>query len=307
MTLIVVGIDGSESSKDALRLAAAEAALHDAKLRVVCAWHIPEGLYAGGWAPGIDVASGFEEAARDIASEAVSDLARLQPGLDRESHLVRGHAAAALVEESRGADLLVVGSRGLGGFRSLLLGSVSDQVAHHASCPVLIARSSGRPVSSDLHRGVIVVGVDGSTESRAALRFALEEAALRQATLKVVCASESVEPTVFGPSLTPLSGNVESARAVEEMQTRRNWAQGTVERMLGELESEAQGVRVERRPCEGEPISVLVDESEHSDLLVVGSRGRGGFASTLLGSVSRECAHHARCPVVIVRARLPHP
>jgi nucleotide-binding universal stress UspA family protein len=300
VTVIVVGIDGSENSKDALRLAAAEAALHGAKLRVVCSWHLPESLYMGGWAPGIDVTSGFEEAARDIAAEALVDLARLQPGLDTESDVVRGHAAAALVEESRDSDLLVVGSRGLGGFRSLLLGSVSDQVAHHASCPVMIVRSSGRPGSADLHGGVIVVGVDGSPGSEAALRFALEEARLRQATLRVVCAWESAGPSVLGPGLTPGSGEAESAREVEATREHRSRAQGTVERMVGELQREAQGVRLERRSCEGEPISVLVDESERSDLLVVGSRGRGGFASTLLGSVSRECAHHAGCPVVIV-------
>jgi nucleotide-binding universal stress UspA family protein len=298
MALIVVGVDGSDCSKDALRLAAGEAVLHGASLRVVCAWHIPEGLYAGGWAPGIDVSAGFEEAAGEIAAEAASDLATLQPGLDHEARVVWGHAAATLVAESRDAGMLVVGSRGLGGFRSLLLGSVSDQVAHHASCPVLIVRPGGRPLH-DLHGGAITVGVDGSRESRAALRVALEEAALRQARLAVVCASEWEELSVVGPGLTPLPEGAEPARRA--MRAHRDWARGTIERMLGEFEHEAEGVRIDRRPCEGDPISVLVDESAHSDLLVVGSRGRGAFASRLLGSVSGECAHHARCPVMIVR------
>jgi nucleotide-binding universal stress UspA family protein len=297
--MIVVGVDGSECSKDALQLAAAEAALHHSALTFVCVWHVPEGRYAGVWA--FDVAEGYEAAARELVAEAVADVARLQPGLACASRVVQGQPAAMLAEAARDGEVLVVGSRGLGGFRSLLLGSVSDQVAHQAPCPVLIVRSGERPSSAKLERGTILVGVDGSAESKAALRFALREAALRRATLEVVCAWQAAERTVFAPGLTAFYREDDSAREVEETDAHRNWAHGTIESMLADLEAETHDVRVERRPCEGEPISVLVDESGRADLLVVGSRGRGGFASRLLGSVSRECAHHARCPVVIVR------
>jgi nucleotide-binding universal stress UspA family protein len=138
MALIVVGVDGSEGSRAALRFAAGEAALRDAKLRIVCAWEIPAAVYASTWGLPADAEAGFDELARDIAAEAMSEAARLEPGVDRESRAISGQPSHVLVQESRDADLLVVGSRGLGGFRSLLLGSVGQQVAHHATCPVVI-------------------------------------------------------------------------------------------------------------------------------------------------------------------------
>jgi nucleotide-binding universal stress UspA family protein len=138
MAVVVIGVDGSEDSLAALRFAAAEAELREAKLRVVCAWHVPTAVYAGGWAPPVDMTSGFETAARDVASRAMSEVARQYPGVDRESKVVEGQAAEVLLRASEDADLLVVGSRGLGGFKSLLLGSVSQQVVHHATCPVAI-------------------------------------------------------------------------------------------------------------------------------------------------------------------------
>jgi nucleotide-binding universal stress UspA family protein len=138
MALVVVGVDGSEGGAAALRFAADEAAFRDAKLRVVCAWELPASVYTGTWAGVAEVEPAFEKHAGDIAARALSEAARLQPGIDREWHTARGQPADVLVRESQDADLLVVGTRGLGGFKSLLLGSVSQQVAHHASCPVVI-------------------------------------------------------------------------------------------------------------------------------------------------------------------------
>ncbi len=145
MAVIVVGVDGSADSMAALRFAAAEAALRDAKLRVVCAWHIPAAVYAGGWAPSVDRTSGFDTTAHEVASRALSEVARQQPAVSCESRIVEGQATEVLLWESEDADLLVVGSRGLGGFKSLLLGSVSQQVVHHARCPVVIVH---RPEAS---------------------------------------------------------------------------------------------------------------------------------------------------------------
>jgi nucleotide-binding universal stress UspA family protein len=137
--VIVVGVDGSEGSGEALRLAAAEAALRGAKLRIVCAWEIPATVYAGAWGMAADQSSGFEERAREVAAEAGAEVARTEPSVDWECRAVHGQAADVLARESRGCELLVVGSRGRGGFKSLVLGSVSLQVVHHATCPVMIA------------------------------------------------------------------------------------------------------------------------------------------------------------------------
>jgi nucleotide-binding universal stress UspA family protein len=135
----------------------------------------------------------------------------------------------------------------------------------------------------------IVVGVDGSEPSKAALRWALDEARLRGATLRVVYAWSLRYVTAAGiavPGVDP-----EQVRADgEEM----------LDSLLGELP--VDGLDVERVAIEGGPASVLVEAAEGAELLVVGSRGHGGFAGLLLGSVSQQCAHHAPCPVVIVRA-----
>ncbi len=152
MPLVVVGVDGSEGSKAALRFAAGEAALRNAKLSVVCAWHIPSGVTGGGWTPAVDITAGFEDVARNTASEAVTEVARLQPGVDCERRVVEGQAAEVLVRESEGADLLVVGSRGLGGFKRLLLGSVGQQVVNHARCPVVIVPPAEREASGSPDR-----------------------------------------------------------------------------------------------------------------------------------------------------------
>ncbi len=146
MFVVVVGVDGSEASKVALRFAAMEASLRGAKLRVVCAWEVPRGYFTGGLLPSDELIAGFEQHARDVTASALADAARLAPDVDRETATVEGQPADVLVQQSAGADLLVVGSRGLGGFKSLLLGSVSLQVAHHATCPVAIVPHSEEAV-----------------------------------------------------------------------------------------------------------------------------------------------------------------
>ena len=143
MNVIVVGVDGSQGSEAALRFAAEEAVLRGATLRVVCAYHVPAPVYAGGIAPPVDLISGFHETAEEIVTDAVARVEELSPGVSIEKLACEGHPADELLRESEGADLLVVGSRGLGGFRSLLLGSVSQQVSHHSPCPVVIVPTPG--------------------------------------------------------------------------------------------------------------------------------------------------------------------
>jgi nucleotide-binding universal stress UspA family protein len=134
---IAVGVDGSSCSREALRFAVDEARLRNAALRVVTAWHVPPMAYSGGFAPVVDPRE-YEEYAETVGVQALAALREETEGVDVERVTREGQAAQVLLEEARGADLLVVGSRGRGGFAGLLLGSVSQQVAHHASCPVAI-------------------------------------------------------------------------------------------------------------------------------------------------------------------------
>ena len=143
--------------------------------------------------------------------------------------------------------------------------------------------------------GVIVVGVDHSAGAKAALRFALEEARLRQATLRVVHAWQ------FGYiGATGLEGALPAVGG--ELEDFRRGAEAALEETLRDVGADKDGVAIERRVDQGTAAAVLVDESGGADLLVVGSRGHGGFAQLLLGSVSQQCAQHAFCPVVIVRS-----
>src|ERR1044072_2179613 len=141
---------------------------------------------------------------------------------------------------------------------------------------------------------VIVVGVDHSNGARAALRFALKEARLRQATLRVVHAWQ------FGyVGATGLEGALPAMGG--ELEDFRRGAAAALDETLRDGGAETRGVAIERRVDQGTAAVVLVEESRGADLLGVGSRGAGGFAQLLLGSVSQQCAQHAFCPVVIVR------
>jgi nucleotide-binding universal stress UspA family protein len=135
--MIIVGIDGSEGSDRALRFAIHEASIRDIPLRAVTVWHVPSSMYAGGWVGTAIETDTLEQDARELAERQIARVGRFG-GVDRELVVREGNAASVLIEEAKGADMLVVGSRGLGGFRGLLLGSVSQQCAHHAACPIVI-------------------------------------------------------------------------------------------------------------------------------------------------------------------------
>jgi nucleotide-binding universal stress UspA family protein len=137
MGTIVVGVDGSSGSGQALRFAVEEARLRGARLRVVTAWHFPPLAYSGGYVPPLDRRE-FEQSATAVGEKALAEVARDIDGLDVAHVAAEGQAAHVLLDEAEDAELLVVGSRGHGGFTGLLLGSVSQQCAHHARCPVVI-------------------------------------------------------------------------------------------------------------------------------------------------------------------------
>jgi nucleotide-binding universal stress UspA family protein len=137
--MIVVGVDGSESARDALAWALAEGRLRGDVVRVVCAWDFSPAAYGIGYAPPVSDES-FKRAAEQAMDETLNALADSAKGIRVERAIVEGPAAHVLVEAAKGADLLVVGSRGHGNFAGMLLGSVSHQCALHAECPVVIIR-----------------------------------------------------------------------------------------------------------------------------------------------------------------------
>jgi nucleotide-binding universal stress UspA family protein len=148
---------------------------------------------------------------------------------------------------------------------------------------------------TERNNGPIVVGVDSSDGAKEALRFALKEAKLRQTTLRVVHAWQFGYIGVSGmEGFSPVVGG--------DLSELRHNAALALDATLYEVVPHSNGTEIERVLVEGAPATALVDESRHADLLVVGSRGHGGFAGLLLGSVGQQCAHHAACPVVIVPA-----
>jgi nucleotide-binding universal stress UspA family protein len=142
---------------------------------------------------------------------------------------------------------------------------------------------------------VIVVGVDHAAGARESLRFALTEARLRGASLRAI---HTWQPPYSGAGF----GLTDGAHRADELSDLRSAAEAVLDATIEEAIPDVGEVEIERRVIEGAPAGVLVDQSRGAELLVVGSRGLGGFRGLLLGSVSQQCAHHAVCPVVIVHA-----
>lgn len=140
--MIVVGADGSESARDALSWALAEAHLRDVPVHVICAWLVPAQMYGAPLVPVADpaIAESLRRAAEDVVAETLDALRKAAESVEVEGQVVEGAAGEVLVDAAEAADLLVVGSRGRGGFAGLLLGSVSQHCAQHATCPVVIVR-----------------------------------------------------------------------------------------------------------------------------------------------------------------------
>ena len=199
----VVGIDGSDESRSALRWAVNEAALWDAQLDVVHAWDLPFVIVP----PPISVTYQHDVETREQAAASLLDT-EVSAAIDRaatapkrlDKIVVADSAARALLDTAKRADLLVVGTRGRGGFTGLLLGSVSSQCVHHASCPVAVVRGHVNESSESPRRPAIVVGVDGSDCGHAALSWAIADAARRGAPLVALAAwSWLDQPGEFEP------------------------------------------------------------------------------------------------------------
>lgn len=284
---VVVAVDGSPASRVAVDWAARDAQLHGLPLTVV---HVKSPMIVGPWVD-LPVPTQFWAAQGRRAQEVidgamrwVSDAISDSPTIDVRQVIVADTIVPTLVDMSRHADLMVVGSRGLGGVARLALGSVSTGLIHHAHCPVSVIHDQD-PLMPDPSHAPVLVGVDGSTDSELATAIAFEEASRRGVLLVAVHAwsDNGVDP----------DGEywLTAHRSVHEALDRR----------LSSWTERYPDVALRRVVERGRPASVLLEHAEKAQLLVVGSHGRGECASLLLGSVSSAVVQSARMPVIVAR------
>jgi nucleotide-binding universal stress UspA family protein len=289
---IVVGYDGSEASQVALTWAMREAELRGLTVLIVSVEYEPSevGFALGGL---VDVPRDEVLADRRRLLLAAEHTSRLEvPGVEVESRAMEGSPVRVLLDLAEGAEMCVVGGRGAGGFSELLIGSTSLQLAAHATCPVVVVRSVDY-VEPGPEAGRVVVGVDGSGPSAAALAFAFEEASLRGCGLTAL---HGWEWTYFELPTKTQAELVHDYRAIETS------GQRILAEVLAGWTEKYPDVDVRRHAVHGDPERALIEASAGAALLVVGSRGRGGFQSLLLGSVSHTVLHHAKSAVAVVRA-----
>jgi len=273
---VVAGYDGSPGSECALSWAARDARSRGIALTVCHAW-------APGFAPlpsDAAVVAAERQNGERILADGVRRASDLMGAGEVRQLLVFGQATAVLCERSHDADEIVLGCRGRGGIAGTLLGSVSWQVAAHARCPVVVVRGRWRSVGDYTTRPV-VVGVDGSASADAALGFGFAQARLRGVPLLAVCALADA-PGSLGGYLG---------------------LQAEFEQAIARHEKKHPEVPVLRHVAQGGARDALLAAANDAQLLVVGSRGRGGVTGMLLGSVSQAVLHHAACPVAVVH---PH-
>jgi nucleotide-binding universal stress UspA family protein len=296
---VVVGYDGSRHGREALEWAVDEAQRRGAALCVVHA--LGGGVFGPPMqAAGLEGKRRLRRAGEEVAAEGRARALERAPGLEVSTRVhVQAPSTAALVDESAAAELVVVGTRGHGGFAGMLLGSTSTAVAMHAHCPVVIARH-GRPDGEHGRRhgaapgpseGRVVVGVDGSPRSAGAVEPAFAAASSRGVGLTAVLAwSAPWAPGAegLGPAPDPWADLEQREAAV-------------LDRVLAGPSRAHPDVDVRCAVVRGHAGEALVEHSRGAELVVVGSRGRGGLRGLLLGSVSRVVVHHAECPVLVVR------
>ncbi|SCF29771.1 Nucleotide-binding universal stress protein, UspA family [Micromonospora viridifaciens] len=283
---ILVGYDGSTDATVALNWAMDEAGRSGRPVRLayVFEWLTVAGWIGPGVAPGIWPDETARRQVEDLVRKAAADAAADRPGLTVHGEVFDGPPALVLQERSAEAGMLVLGSRGHGGFGGLLAGSTAVSVTAHAHCPVVVVRD-GQAATS----GPVVAGVDGSEPSLRALGFAVERAAQRDVPLRVLRAWGPAGDRWAPPGFDP-----EAATATER---------AAVEQELAQWRETFPDVPIEVRVTPGNAAALLVEASREAQLVVVGSRGRGGLRGMLLGSVSQQLIHHAHCPVAVVRER----
>ncbi|MFF8393832.1 universal stress protein [Streptomyces sp. NPDC016172] len=285
---VVVGVDGSASGLAAVEVAAREARLRDAELRVVHAFlwpamHPPPGPFPLG-----PPAGGVRNTVEHLVAEAVKRAKTTEAEIQVSHAVVTGEPLKVLEAQSRAAELVVVGSRGMGGFAGLLAGSTAVHLAVHGRCPVLVVREELRA------DGPVVVGVDGSPAGEKAVDFAFTEAALHGTGLMAVhgwTMGSAPRPAAWDASVRYTNRSADLAQGEERL---------LAEALAGHRERYPD-VTVRQEVVHGGTREALIEASRSARLMVVGARGRGGFAGLLLGSVSQALLHHAHCPVAVVR------
>ena len=286
---VIVGVDGSDGSIEALRWAAHEAARRGAPLHVVTCAQLPVSVEAGMVGAGAFAGSSMDAVVAEhqhANQTAVGEARSLSLDITVTGETVMGAPGYALVSGSHRNDVLVVGATSHPGRLTDLLGSVATAVVHRATCPVVVVHGVGfaaRPLQR------IVVGVDGSPASDAALLWATEQALHSGA--EIVLVHGWIYPY-----------HVSRTAANEPRDDMRLDAMRVLEASAQRANEVAPTVACHSIITEESPAKAIVDTAAGADLVVVGSRGHGGFAAMLLGSVSRTVLQHAPCPVAVVRA-----
>lgn len=292
---VVVGMDGSDEAARAAAYGAWEAKRRRVALRLVFA-HQPTPM----WGPAMLLQDDYEWVAdwvREILIKAEKDVAAAHPDITVETAVISGGPAAALVEESHRASLVVIGTRATGGLVGHLSGSVAAQVAAHAHAPVVVLRPND-PDATDattFAASPVIVGLDGSGESEHALAFAVEEAVARGAELHAVYAWNLLDVRDIGPIVPDgYEAADEEAKALRLLtEATEGWS------------DRYPDLTITRRVVHSlDPVDALTKVSEGAGLLVVGSRGHGGFLGLRLGSTVDGLIRHAGAPVAVVRGEL---
>lgn len=269
---ILVAYDGSPDAELALRWAGEEARATGARLRVV----VVDDVVTSPW--GLAVARHGE----DVLAGAGAALSDMVPDVVLETRV--GHVMEELLHASESASTVVVGSRGHGRTGDLLIGSVSQHLARHATCPVAVVRPAHTAGSRR-----VVVGIDGSESSSKALEYACRRAELTGESVIAIHAWHEHAPSTDVWSSEP--------RVVHSMEHR----QVLLAESVAGVRTDHPDIVLEQEAVPVAPVRCLADASRSASLLVVGSHGLGLFAGLLLGSVSQGVLHRAKCPVVVVR------
>ena len=288
---IVVGTDGSPRSEKAVDWAAGRASAR--KLPLLVLFVVPELPLPGRTAAAAQIHHGMNYIADYLADaqkkvdRVVAQMRQKYPTLDAEGKVVQGAASYVLTRASRDADQIVVGARGEGAPLSVrLLGGVSDAVATHAHGPVVV-------VGDEVHEnpnGPVVVGVDDSPAAKSAIKLAFEAADVRGVPLIAINSWDFGPYDAYNAEIWEQSGEGITKSLTE-----------LVEELLADGKAAHPNVPVEIRVIRGRPERALVDASAEAGLVVVGSRGRGGFAGLLLGSTSRHVLRESHRPVIVTR------